>query len=229
MNRFALHKDYSSMKKLLSYLIPFQLKKIESDFSGELEVNLINGKKVLDTVASNYSYGALQQTLHIGLEELNFDAKTQSVLVLGLGAGSIAETIRTSFQSKAPLTLVDIDPAIIQLAKGEFNIHAFDPVRLVLADAFDYVKTCSQTYDLVIVDIFIIDTIPEKFTQDEFLSELARIISPNGKLLYNTMRNTMTRALHKSIQKELTQNGLSVWVKWQVAGSNDLILGMKVS
>ncbi len=216
------------MKKINPSPIPFQSKRIESEFSGELEINWLDGKKVLDTFASNYSYGSLQETLHIGLEELHFDAKTQSVLVLGLGAGSIAETIRNHFRSQAPLTLVDIDPVMVQLAKGEFNIHAFDPVTLILADAFDYVKTCLQTFDLIIVDIFIIDTIPEKFTQDEFLSELARIISPNGKLLFNTMRNTMTRAQHKSIQKKLTQNGLSIWVKWQVAGSNDLILGVKV-
>ncbi|MGL4597600.1 MAG: hypothetical protein ACRCYO_08735, partial [Bacteroidia bacterium] len=68
----------------------------------------------------------------------------------------------------------------------------------------------------------------EKFTQDDFLTELVRLLAPNGKLLFNTMRNTMTRAQHKSIQKKLTQNGLAIWVKWQVSGSNDLILGMKV-
>ncbi|MGL4596420.1 MAG: spermidine synthase [Bacteroidia bacterium] len=216
------------MKKINPSPIPFQSKKIESNFSGELEINLLDGKKVLDTATSNYSYGALQETLHIGLEELNLDVRTKSILVLGLGAGSVAETIRQAFHSLAPITLVDIDPAMIRVAKEEFNIHAFDPVELVLEDAFVYVKNSTQEVDLIIVDLFIIDTIPEKFIQDDFLTELVRLLAPNGKLLFNTMRNTMTRAQHKSIQKKLTQTGLAIWVKWQVSGSNDLILGMKV-
>ena len=84
-------------------------KKYTSKISGELEINLVGGKKVLDTKSSNYSYGSLQKLLHIGLEEINFDDIVQNVLVLGMGGGSIVETIRIDFKSKAFIELVEID------------------------------------------------------------------------------------------------------------------------
>ena len=114
------------MKKLLSYLFPITLKKVNSEINGKLEVNLINGKKTLDTPTSNYSYGALQKVLHKGLSIIKFDSNVKKVLVLGLGAGSIIDTIRNDFKSAAYIELIENDPEVIKIAKDEFGKYSIN-------------------------------------------------------------------------------------------------------
>ena len=64
------------MKKAFSYLWPLT-KKVNSEFSGELEVTWLNGKKILDTKNANYSYGALHQILDVEIidwgKNIDFD------------------------------------------------------------------------------------------------------------------------------------------------------------
>lgn len=48
------------IKKIFSYFYPIRLKLLESAINGPIEINLVDGRKTLDTKSSNYSYGSLQ-------------------------------------------------------------------------------------------------------------------------------------------------------------------------
>ena len=50
--------------KFLSYLNVIPVRKYESVYNGTLEINWLNGRKVLDTRNTNYSYGNLGKVLH---------------------------------------------------------------------------------------------------------------------------------------------------------------------
>ena len=193
------------MKKPLSYLLPQRLKNYTSKINGELSINLVNGKKTLDTVRSNYSYGSLQQILHIGLYESGFPKNVNSVLVLGMGAGSIAQTIREHFKSSAFIELVDVDAEIIAIAKDEFEINKFSNINIVCDDALQYLQTASGKFDLIVVDIFIIDTVPDKFTQPEFITALSDHLNSKGKIIYNSIRKTMPRELFNGIKNSFLE------------------------
>jgi spermidine synthase len=212
------------MKKLLSYLFPFVLKHYTSSINGRLTINLVNGKKILDTPRSNYSYGALQKVLHKGLAELPFTSDISSILVLGLGGGSIVPTIREDFNSSAFMELVDMDAEIISIAKNEFAIEQFGNINIVHSDALEYIKNTTHTFDLIIVDLFIVDTIPEVFTQPEFIDHVVYHLAPNGKLIYNTMRKTLPIEVFNRIKESLLAKDLSVKILQQVEWSNDLII-----
>ena len=212
------------MKKLFSHILPFSLKKYNSKINGLLEINYNAGKKVLDTNNSNYSYGSLQTILHKGLEEIKFNDDTKNILVLGLGGGSIIETIRDHFKSKAFIELVDIDDTIITIAKEEFEIERFNNINIICDDAADYIKKCSKTFDLIIVDIFIGATIPEIFTETKFLINLVNHLNPSGKIIYNTMRQTMPAETLNGIKKTFYEKDLKIKVLEKVEGSNDLVI-----
>ena len=215
------------MKKPLSYLFPFKLKTYYSKINGELTVNLINGNKTLDTVRSNYSYGSLQQILHIGLYESGFNQHVQSVLVLGMGAGSIIQTIRGHFKSSAFIELVDIDAEIIQIAKDDFGTDKFDNINIVCDDALHYLQNTKQTFDVIVVDIFVIDTVPDKFTQPEFVNSLANHLNSGGKVVYNTIRQTMPRETFNEIKNLFFEKGMKIKVVQKAEETNDLIIGEK--
>ena len=217
------------MKKFLSFLFPIAQKKLTSKISGELEINFVDGKKVLDTKSSNYSYGSLQKILHRGLEEINFDDTFQSILVLGLGGGSVVETIRKDFKSKAFIELVDIDETVIAIAKEEFGIEAYGNLKIIQSDAADYLKKTNQKFDLIIVDIFIISIVPRQFTENDFLNELITHLSPNGKIIYNTMCETMPETEFNRIKSTLSKDGCRIKVLEKVQQTNNLILVTKIS
>ena len=215
------------MKKLFSYLFPFAQKKYTSKISGVLEINLVDGKKVLDTRNSNYSYGSLQKILHRGLEEINFDDTVQNVLVLGMGGGSIVETIRTNLKSNAFIELVDIDEEIISIAKNEFDLEKYGNIKLILSDAAEYINATKQNFDVIVIDVFIGDTVPDQFTETKFINSVCQHLKPNGKLIFNTMRSTMSREVFSRITQTLTESGLRVRVIEKIQITNDLIIGEK--
>src|SRR5690606_27955279 len=124
------------MAKLLSYLYPIT-KKIQSEFSGLVEITWYNGKKHLNTKNANYSYGSLQRILKFGLEHLDLN-KINSVLLLGLGGGSVVQTLRNDYSYSKPITAVDIDPVIIDIARNEFQLEEDGHLKIVCADALDF-------------------------------------------------------------------------------------------
>jgi spermidine synthase len=49
------------------------------------------------------------------------------------------------------------------------------------------VNTCKETFDIIAMDIFIDDTVPAAFEQNDFLSKLKQLLSPDGVLMYNRL------------------------------------------
>ena len=72
-----------------------------------------------------------------------------------------------------------------------------------------------------------IDTIPEVFTQEAFLHQVAALVLEQGQLIYNTMRSTMTDEGFLTIQKSLSAANMQVNILEKVAWTNDLILAKK--
>jgi len=212
------------MKNLLSYFIPVRIKNYISPVSGNLEINLVNGKKILDTSCSNYSYGSLQKILETGLRQIKFDSRIQSILILGLGAGSVIESIRDVFRSQAPIIAVEIDAQMIEIAINDFNINRFKNLTLIQSDAFAYMQSSKHTFDLIIVDIFVGDTIPDIFTTPDFVRQLVWHLNSDGKIIYNTLKNTIKINTLHQIQHELMNQGMKVKILDNVEWTNDLIL-----
>jgi tRNA A22 N-methylase len=212
------------IKKWLSYLLPVSIKTIESALHGPLEINWVNGKKVLDTASSNYSYGTLQGILKKGLQAIRFEPKTQAILVLGMGVGSILETMRKDFHSHAKVDLVEVDSLIIHLAQTEFNIAQYQPWQIFEADAYTYLQDCTKLYELIVVDLFIGNEIPLKFCSAEFARLLNNQLLIGGKIIFNTMEETMPKPLLSKLKEEFTKLHLTTQIIAGVSYSNNLLI-----
>ena len=60
------------IKRLLSYLIPIKVFETPSDISSNLEITWNNGKLVLDSKNTNYSYGSLEKVLRKGMQHIGY-------------------------------------------------------------------------------------------------------------------------------------------------------------
>ncbi len=177
--------------KTASYFADIQLETVESVYSGSLEVICRKGRYALCTNNAVYSYDDLYVNFSDSFERLDLDAYgLKDVLVLGLGLGSIPWLLEKKFNKIYNYTFVEIDQKIVNLATHYTLSELEAPYSVVCEDALTYTKRCQETFDLVIVDLFIDNTVPSAFESLAFLEELKRLLRPGGLLLYNRLTDT---------------------------------------
>ncbi|MBI1222335.1 MAG: methyltransferase domain-containing protein [Bacteroidetes bacterium] len=212
-----------SYKKWFSYVWPFSTH-AHSEYSGKLEINWIDGRKRLDSENANYSYGSLQRILETGLETLNLSA-VQSVLLLGLGGGSVIGSLRFRYGYQGPILAVDIDPEIIRIAKEEFHILESESLSIRQSDALEFVKQCDQKFDLIIVDLFIDRHVPEVFLEKQFHEAILSCLDEKANLLMNLGIGLDSEKVPPAILKTYTkENRYQLKLLHGVEGTNTLLL-----
>lgn len=173
----------SDLRRLLSFIWP-QTTFIPSRYNGTLEVTWVGGRKILDSKIANYSYGSLQRILEVALGKINL-ANASSILLLGLGGGSVIDSLRNRFGYPGHITAVEIDPVVIRIANEEFDIIPNDHLEIIENDAYIFVTYTQATFDVVIVDLFIDDKVPPQFYSWHFCDSLKRICAPGGQVVFN--------------------------------------------
>jgi len=194
-------------KKLLSYLYPIKIKELNSKRSGSLEITMVNGKLVMDAKNVNYSYGSLQKALKKGLLEIGITKlkKLESILVLGVAGGSVIQTLRNDLNIANPITGVEIDADTITLANEYFKLNEITNLDLQIADAFEFIKTSSQTFDLIIIDIFNDNEMPAELFQKPFWINTLNSLNKNGLCLFNsTITSAKEKQRNKRLQEDIT-------------------------
>ncbi len=173
-----------SVFRLLSYFVVIPGRRIQSSVNGRLEINYANGKKMLDSANTNYSYGSLQQVLRFGLKKMDLSA-VSSVLVLGLGGGSVIGTLRRDFGFHGHITGVEVDPVMIEISSSEFGLIADTQLSIVSRDAMDFLNSSSDQFDLIIVDLFLDKQLPEMVFSSGFWEAVNLHLSREGQFLLN--------------------------------------------
>ncbi len=205
----------------MSFIFPIIRKKIHSAYSGCLELTLSNGKKLLNSLNTNYSYGSLQKVLKFSLTQVEL-SKVSSVLVLGLGGGCVVKVLRNDFNYGGSITAVEIDPVIISIADKEFSVVADYATKIICADAFDWVKNDVNQYDMVIVDLFIDNKVPDQFLTDEFWRRLLLKISFQGSIIFNTLCFPSTNL--QPLENKLKRRGVAFKVFRYVESTNKVLI-----
>ena len=114
----------------------------------------------------------------------------RAVLVLGGGDGlALREILR--YPDIAQVTLVELDPAMIDLARTDdrltdLNHRAFDDPRVTVvnADAFAWLRSAPGLFDAVIVDLPDPDqTSVAKLYSQEFYAMAAHVLAPGARMV----------------------------------------------
>lgn len=180
------------LKKIISFLYPITIFKQNSTVSNSIEITWNNGQLVMDSKNTNYSYGSLQRILRRGLLSIGYEnIKTMnSILVLGVAGGSIIKTLVNEINFNGEITGVEIDSEIIFLANKFFKLNEIPNVTIIIDDAKKYVQETDKTFDLIIIDIFQDNSMPEFLFESELVENIISLLNPSGYLLFNTMINS---------------------------------------
>lgn len=214
------------MKKILSYIWPIT-RRFSSEINGTLEVTYVNGKKVLDTENANYSYGSLQKILEIGLTKVDLNS-VENLLLLGLGGGSIIKSLRETFIYQRNIVAVEIDSAMIELAKNEFGISTSKNLQIHRQDALEFVKISKEKFQLIIIDIFIDTEVPAVFYKNEFCENVSKLLQKNGFIIFNVGVNLKNNSDITEIIISNFGNEFDFQVLSKVNRTNTLLVGKKM-
>ena len=177
------------INKWLSYILPVKIYEKKSSLSKNIEVTWNNGKLMMDSQNTNYSYGSLQKVLCKGLNTISKERilKMNSILVLGVAGGSVIKTLVDEFQFTRKIKGIEIDEEITAIANKYFKLNEVTNYTPISADAKLFVEDCKEQFDLIIIDIFQDATMPGFLFEKAFISNIKQLLQTNGFILFNTM------------------------------------------
>jgi spermidine synthase len=193
------------MKELFSHVYEFPVEQVESKFSTILNVSYFKGRYMLSTRNAVYSFAEKYESFAEAFKQLKIEKRDiQKVLILGYGLGSITQILNQQYQKNCHYTAVDIDPVIIDLAKRYGYMPAQSKIEMFCADAYEFVKSDTEQYDLICVDVFIDDTVPENAESEVFLYNLSRLLKKdNGLLIYSRLNaDDIQKAANNSFRRD---------------------------
>jgi spermidine synthase len=116
----------------------------------------------------------------------------RSVLIIGLGGGTIPRALQELIP-EARIDVVEIDPAVVTVARRYFDLGKNSKLNVIEADGRVHVKRAlrgEQRYDLIMLDAFDHEYIPEHLLTQEFLKEVKSLLAPGGVLAANTFSSS---------------------------------------
>lgn len=124
----------------------------------------------------------------MSMASLLFNHNPTRILVIGLGGG----TLPTAFHALYPQAHVDaveIDPAVVAVAEEFFDFKPSTNLVVHTQDARVWTKRAvlkETRYDLIILDAFNGEYIPEHLMTQEYLQETKKLLTEQGTLIANT-------------------------------------------
>ena len=178
-------------KRWLSYLFEWHIESRSSEYNPHLYVSLKKGRYQLSTAHAVYSFEDLYDNFGDTFKQMDWEKlQAQRVLVLGLGLGSIPLLLQQHLGTDLHCTAVEIDEEVIDLATKYSLPDITLPLEVICADAQAFLEQTTEQYDLICMDIFLDDVVPERMEQQYFLELLRESLAPQGALLYNRLSLT---------------------------------------
>ncbi|CAK1603562.1 unnamed protein product [Parnassius mnemosyne] len=118
---------------------------------------------------------------------------TAKVAVLGLGGGSLCMFLKKCFD-KVQVTAVDLDPAMLDVAKKHFELETDERLQVQIKDGVDFLKDEAKSghqYDAVMFDMDSKDRTlglscpPRQFLDEDVLADVKTILSNDGHFILN--------------------------------------------
>lgn len=190
--------------KFKSYFIDVIIEEISGDENSTYYVKLVEGKLILDHNKLNISFGSIHRAFHKVFQTLKLKKRNiKSVLILGLGAGSIPSILRHELKLEPEITGVENDNIILDLARKYFHLNDLPKLKIIDNDASVFIHNNDKTFDLIIIDLHKNGCVAEQFKTKEFLNHLKHSLNPSGLIIFNTLVNSKKE---KANCKDLQEN-----------------------
>ena len=115
-----------------------------------------------------------------------FDPGFRRVLFVGMGGGTAPARFHHDYP-QATIEVAEIDPAVVATARRLFAVPDDRRLRVHVMDARLWLRRAPERYDMIILDAYLIDTIPFHLATREFYQECAAHLVPGGVVASNVI------------------------------------------
>lgn len=169
------------------YFSPIEIARFNSPFNKNIKITQYLGKKILYVDNAEQSGGTITgmwgKTIR-SMQQCN-NVTMQQCLILGLGGGTLINILKKSYP-EIEITVIEIDPVMIKIAGDYFGIKSNSFLKIIHADAFNWVKNNRvEKFDLIIFDLYLGTKNPVKATNKNFLHNMKNLLDTDGFILYN--------------------------------------------
>ena len=116
-----------------------------------------------------------------------FQPQPQRILMVGLGGGSLAKFCYQHLPL-ANITVLEINPHVIALRQSFFIPDDDARFQVLPMDAAIFMRQTEQTFDLVLVDGFDQNGMPEQLCSPQFYADCRRVLTSGGVAVFNLHR-----------------------------------------
>ena len=128
----------------------------------------------------------------------------ESLAIVGLAGGTIARQYHNIY-GEIPIDGIEIDPTLIDVARGWFGMDAIPGLRTWAADGRVALRQLPRQYSVIALDAYRPPYIPWHLTTVEFLQEARDRLLPTGALAVNVGRTHSDRRLVDAMTATLLQ------------------------
>jgi spermidine synthase len=133
---------------------------------------------------------------------LLFNRSPRHILLIGLGGGSLVKFCHRHLR-ETRLTVVEIDPHVIEL-RDWFHVPPDDDrLRVVLEDGADYVRRGGWTADILLIDAFDRAGVASSLASADFYAQALRCLGADGVLVMNLAGERARYAEHLESLRQL--------------------------
>ena len=116
----------------------------------------------------------------------------ERALMIGLGGGTVANVLVDVFPN-ITMDLVEVDRAVVKVARDYFDFREADNTEVHIIDGRVFTRRAvlrQERYDLVILDAFTGEYIPEHLITLEFMRDIASLLTDRGVVIANTFEGS---------------------------------------
>ncbi len=154
-----------------------------------------------DCLSLHFGWGATQSQMQcsdpfklalgytrVMMGSLFFVPAPKTILMIGLGGGSLAKYCH-KYLPDADITVIEINPEVIALRDTFLIPPDSDRFRVICADGAQFVRTCATPFDVLMVDGFVHDCVPDALCSQDFYDACRSALAPDGVMVVNLDSN----------------------------------------
>jgi len=140
--------------------------------------------------------------------------RIQSVLMIGLGGGSIQRAYQ-HYWPKVLSQTVELDPKVVEVARDYFQVKESENLKIAIEDGRVFLRRTQAQYNVIILDAYTANRygsfIPYSLATKEFFALAKERLTENGVLAYNVIgdlygrRESIVGAMYQTLKTSFPQ------------------------
>lgn len=176
----------------------------DSKFSGKITVKKSFRDTYVTTGSLTQSGGLVKDVWQPLIKK--YGRKHKSWLVLGLATGTVVKLL----PSPSRVVGVEIDPVMLDISRKYFGLDAIPNLEIVNQDALDYTLKTRDSFDFILVDLYLGDQVPDFVYSKKFLEKLGQLgqLVIVNHLFYDEAKRQKVKKLIEQLSKTFADTKL---------------------